>query len=133
MFALKLPVRFTLFLFLSLTIGFCTHLGILHMLELPLFENLIVLSYGINFVLAFIIFIVLYMLREKFKNAIGFLYMGGSLFKFLVFFLVFYGPYKADGKMLGLEFAAFFVPYGIALILETIFTAQMLKRIEYSK
>jgi hypothetical protein len=56
--------------------------------------------------------------------------MAGSLLKFLIFFIVFYPGYKADGEMDSLEFAAFFVPYAICLILETFFTSKMLHRLE---
>jgi len=54
--------------------------------------------------------------------------MAGSFLKFIVFFLVFYPPYKMDGNMDKLEFAAFFVPYVICLVLETVFTARMLQK-----
>lgn len=80
--------------------------------------------------MAALIFIGLYRFREKLRNQIGFLFMGGSLFKFLIFFILFYPSYKADGDMSSLEFAAFFVPYGLGLILETYFTSKMLNNLE---
>ncbi len=91
---------------------------------------MIVLSYVLNFFLALGIFYALFFLRKKLSNAIGFLFMGGSLLKFVVFFLVFYPVYKGDGKMQGIEFAAFFIPYATALVLETYFASKMLKNLE---
>ncbi|MGB5499834.1 MAG: DUF6168 family protein [Maribacter sp.] len=82
-----------------------------------------------NSILAATIFVVLYIFRGKLKNQIGFLFMGGSFLKFIFFFLLFYPAYKADGEMSRLEFAAFFIPYGISLIIETVFTAKMLKKL----
>jgi hypothetical protein len=86
------------------------------------------LSYFINMVLALAIFFTLYGLRNKYKNQIGFLYMGGSFLKFLVFFIVFYPGYRMDGDVTRSEFASFFVPYLICLVLETVYTAKILLR-----
>jgi len=130
MFKRSLPLQFVLSLILSLILALCIHLGVLYAKELPLFINLILWSYGINFLLAVIIFYLLYFYRRRFKDQIGFLYMAGSFLKFLVFFIVFYPFYKSDGKMDSLEFAAFFVPYTISLILETVFASKMLHRLE---
>jgi hypothetical protein len=122
----QLPVKVITILFVSLALSFGIHLLVLHYLELPLFENRIILSYVVNFVLAASIFYALFYFKEKLKNSIGFLFMGGSFLKFIVFFLLFYPLYKSDGDIQKIEFATFFVPYAIALILETYFTSKML-------
>ena len=126
---LNLPTKFIALLLLLLLLSFGVHLGILSLRNLPLFDNLIVLSYVVNAILAAVIFLLLYKFREKLKNQLGFLFMGGSLLKFVFFFLLFYPAYKSDGDMSGLEFAAFFVPYAISLFLETFFTSKMLKNL----
>jgi F0F1-type ATP synthase assembly protein I len=56
--------------------------------------------------------------------------MGGSFLKFIFFFLLFYPAYSSDGEMDKIEFAAFFAPYLLSLLIETIFMAQMLKELE---
>ena len=129
---LNLLTKFTLLLIVLLIFSFGAHLFVLSAKNLPLFENLIVRSYVINGILAVVIFGLLYRFREKLKNQIGFLFMGGSLIKFVFFFILFYPTYKSDGEMSSLEFAAFFVPYAIALFLETYFTSKMLKSLEES-
>jgi len=91
---------------------------------------MLLLSYVLNFILALAIFLSLYTLRKRFKNQIGFLYMGGSLLKFLIFFLVFYPGFRADGIVTKSEFAAFFIPYLLCLILETVYTAKMLNALK---
>jgi len=58
--------------------------------------------------------------------------MAGSLVKFVFFFIFFYPTYIRNGDMSGQEFAAFFVPYAIALFLETYFASKMLKILEES-
>ena len=122
-------VQFLIVLTLSLGFAFLLHITVLNAKGLPQFDNLIGLSYLVNSILAAIIFIALYIFRGKLKNQIGFLFMGGSFLKFIFFFLLFYPAYKMDGEMSRLEFAAFFIPYGISLVIETVFTAKMLKKL----
>jgi len=100
----------------SLVLGL--HLFILHSLSYPLWEDRILLSYIINFLLAFLILFTIFSLRNTFREQLGFIFMGGSLLKFLFFFLLFYPVYKADGEASGYEFAAFFVPYLTCLLIE---------------
>jgi len=109
-----------------LGLSFFLHTTFLQHKGLSKYGNLIVLSYGVNFVLAAAIYIGLHSFRNRIKNQIGFLFMAGSFLKFIVFFILFYPSYKADGTMATSEFAAFFVPYAICLIVETVFTAKML-------
>ena len=122
-------IQFLVLLVISLGITFFIHITFLSSKGLPQFDNLIALSYVVNCILAATIFVALYIFRVKLKNQIGFLFMGGSFLKFIFFFLLFYPAYKADGEMSRLEFAAFFIPYGISLIIETVFTAKMLKKL----
>lgn len=122
--------NFTVKAGIVLVIVFCIHLGVLHILDLPLFENKIIVSYVINFVLIIVIFGVLYLLREKYKNQLGFLFLAGSLLKFAVFFIVFYRFYKLDNTITKIEFAAFFVPYAIGLFLESVSLSKWLNKLE---
>jgi len=128
----NLLIQFLVLLTILLLTAFGLHTLILSSKGLPVYGNLIARSYVVNGLLAAIIFVLLYQFREKLKNQIGFLFMGGSLIKFLFFFLLFYPTYKRDGNMSGLEFAAFFVPYAVALFLETFYTSKMLKNLEAS-
>jgi len=68
---------------------------------------MIVLAYMLNVVLALIIFSALYWFRVKYRDQIGFLFLGGSMLKFLFFFIAFYPYYNADGNMESLEFTSF--------------------------
>lgn len=113
-----------------LGIALLIHTTILQSNGLPKYGDKIVLSYVVNFLLAAIIYIGLYSFRNKFKTQIGFIFMGGSFLKFILFFILFYPSYKMDGEMGTSEFAAFFVPYAICLVLETFFTAKMLQKMQ---
>ncbi len=123
-------VKFLVLLVSSLGIAFFIHTILLHNGGHPEYGQKIVLSYLINGVLAAVIFVSLYVYRNRLKNYIGFLFMAGSFLKFAFFFVLFYPVYKEDGDMSKLEFAAFFVPYGICLVLETVFTAKMLQKLD---
>lgn len=126
----KALAAFLLGAVLLMGVAFAIHLFILSKLNLPLFGNQIILCYVVNLVLAFVIFCVLFLLRYKLSSQIGFLFMGGSLLKFLVFFLLFYPSYLADGDMSRTEFAAFFIPYVLSLVWETVWVARILRNME---
>lgn len=97
---------------------------------LTLLGDLLPASYLVNWGLAFAIVWLLFAYRKKLRQQIGFLFIGGSLLKFAVFFAVFYPVFHADGTIERSEFASFFVPYMLALVLETLFTAKILQALE---
>jgi hypothetical protein len=116
-------------LLILILVSFFIHITILESKGYPIYGNKIILSYVINFLLAAGIFISLFLFKTRLKNYIGFLFMGGSLLKFLFFFVLFYPGYNADGIMDKLEFSAFFIPYSICLFLETFYMVRMLNRL----
>lgn len=113
-----------------LVAAFCIHISILSILQLSLLDNKIILSYIINLVLIISIFGILYLLKEKYKTQLGFLFLAGSLLKFAVFFIVFYPVFKLDGIVTKLEFASFFVPYITGLVIETISLSKWLNKLD---
>ena len=123
-------VLFSIILLSLLACAFFVHITILKAKELPEYDNLIVLSYCTNGFLAAAIYVLLFTFRERLKHQIGFLFMVGSFLKFVFFFILFYPVYNEDGEINKLEFAAFFVPYAISLVIETIFMAKMLKNLK---
>lgn len=114
----------------ALFLAFFLHLGVLYTLNYPLFENHIVLSYVINLILVLKVFGILYLLRYKYKGQLGFLFLAGSIIKFAIFFIVFHPRFKADGVITKLEFASFFVPYLVGLILETVSLSKWLNKLD---
>ena len=109
---------------------FAIHLFVLSKKELPLFNHKIVLAYLVNIVLAMLIFIVLYAVRNRMKDKIGALYVGGGILKFIFFFALFYPSYKADGTISRIEFFTFFVPYSLMLVLEVFSLSKWLNKME---
>jgi hypothetical protein len=121
-------LKFSLLLLALLLAALAMHLFILKGFGLPMWDNKILLAYSVNYILAVAIYGALYLLQEKMTSQLGFLYMGGSLLKFLFFFTLFYPSYKLDGEMSNAEFGAFFIPYAISLILETSGIIKFLKK-----
>lgn len=117
---------FCIRLLLILSIVFATHSTILYFLKLPLYENLIVFSYIINGVLAILIFLILDKLRVKYLDLLGFIYMGGSLLKFVIYFIFFNPTFKQDGSINNLEATSFLTPYIICLLVETYYLIKLL-------
>lgn len=110
--------------------GFAAHAGIRHLSGLSPTGDALLLSYGVNFVLAFAILAILYGLRFRARNQLGFLFIAGSLLKFAAFFLLLYPGFRADDHLARSEFLSFFVPYATALVLETYFAAALLRKLE---
>jgi hypothetical protein len=115
---------------LVLFITFGIHTLALKVFKLSPFDNNVILCYSVNYVLIIAVFGFLYLMRNKYKTQLGFLFLAGSLLKFVVFFMVFYPIFKEDGDMSKLEFASFFVPYGMGLFLETISLSKWLNKLE---
>lgn len=123
-------LSFTLKVTVVLAVAFCIHLVVLKALQLPVFSNRIVLCYVVNLVLVIIVFGALFLLKNKYKSQLGFLFLVGSFLKFAVFFIVFYPSFKEDNHMSKLEFAAFFVPYGLGLLVETFSLSKWLNKLD---
>ena len=129
MSAYKLPYSFYLSVSGLCLLVFGLHMAVQKLLHLPLLDHMVIPAYIWNAIMAMVIFSFLYLFRFKWKDQIGFIFIGSGLLKFVVFFIVFYPVYTADGKMETLEFSSFFVPYLICLFLETFFTAKMLNNL----
>lgn len=86
-------------------------------------------SYVLNAIMALIVFFGIYSFRNKYRDLLGFFFLGGSLLKFVLFFIFLYPSYISNGTLERLEFLVFFVPYGFALILETYFLVKLLNTV----
>jgi len=100
---------------LILLVEFVVHYFVLDSLGISLSANLTGQAYLFNLIAGVLIITVMLRLAATQKDYLGFVFMGGSLLKFLVFFLVFYPVYKEDDHISNQEFSSFFVPYLSAL------------------
>ena len=122
----KVVVNFFTQLIIGLILVFIVHTYVLKYKSLPIYNDKIILAYFINGLLAIAVFLVLFFLRKKQRDQLGFLFMFGSLLKFALFFIFFYPSYNADGETTRLEFMAFFIPYIFSLLIETMSLIRLL-------
>lgn len=113
-----------------LSTSFLLHIWFRAEQDQPAWGDMLPYSYLINLVLAYGIVVGLHLLRKRMKHQIGFLFIAGSLLKFLLFFIFFYPSFTSDNQISRSEFASFFIPYFLSLIIETYFTAVLLKNLE---
>jgi len=122
----KQIVDFCLKLALVLIVIFGIHIAFLYFLKIYIFGNLLIPSYFVNYFLAAAIFILLDKLKKKYSHILGFVFMIGSFFKFVVFFIFFYPNFKLDGIITYAETTSFLVPYFSCLIVETFYLIKLL-------
>lgn len=116
------------FWFILFTIGaYFVHLMGLNFHAIPPESVLLNDAYLLNSLLAITIIVIIYWLRKKYYSQIGFLFLGGSMLKFLCFFLWFSPVFNADGELSRAEFIGFFIPYLLSLIFETLAVSRLLK------
>ena len=111
--------RFVLILFSILAVAFIIHISIFSFLNYDLFATRIITSYVGNFALTVVIFAYIYKNRIKKTERLGFFFLGGSMIKFMLFFIFLNPFFMEDGLVSRLEFLSFFIPYSVALTVET--------------
>ncbi len=122
----KVVFNFFTLIIVGLLLVFYAHTYWLEYKSLSIYNNKIILAYILNGVLATTIFLLLFFLRKKQRDQLGFLFMFGSLLKFAFFFVFFYPSYNADNSISRLEFMAFFIPYVYSLLIETLSLIKLL-------
>ena len=123
-------LKFTIQITLIVGFVFLVHCLVQAILLLPLFQNQIIPAYIVNLLLAIATFIILIKLAKTRTKSLGFVFMGASFFKFLLFFILFYPSYKSDGLISKAEFSAFFIPYAISLLVEVLSLIKILNNSE---
>jgi hypothetical protein len=125
----KLIINCLIVVFVA-TIVFFIHVLINSSIHYAVEINDLIYSYSINVILACGVIILLFTLKKKLKDQLGFVFMGSSMLKFVVFFFLFYPQYNADGELTRLEFLTFFIPYAVCLITEMILLSKFLNSLD---
>ncbi|NND16570.1 MAG: hypothetical protein HKN89_09640 [Eudoraea sp.] len=123
-------LRFTLVLLSALIVIGGLHYSYFLLRDLPFSWVEFLYGYGINFVMALIVYASMLYLAKKKSTYLGFLFLTGSAFKFAIYFLLIDPVFRADGKLSFTEFFIFFIPYLICLTIETLAVIQLLKKID---
>ena len=67
-------------------------------------------------------------LQKAHAEKLGFVFLSGSGLKVLLFFLLIYPVFNADGDLSSMEFASFFIPYSLITVMETAALVRQLNR-----
>ncbi|MFK7755509.1 MAG: hypothetical protein AB8B53_01110 [Flavobacteriales bacterium] len=118
-------LKFALLMLVVLSLAFYIHSEVLANFLHTESQGL-VKAYTFNGLFTVAVFATLIYLKEKHNNIIGFLFIGGSFLKFILFFVSFYPVYSADEVITRVEFSEFFIPYLIALFLEVFMLIKVL-------
>jgi len=124
------PKYFLPIFILLIVLVFSLHIFILSIQNHSIFSDKIIESYLLNSFVAIIIYFMIYQFKDKFKNGLGFLFILGSLIKFLLFYALIYPSFKLDGNFSKYEFASFFIPYFTCLIYETLAVSTLLNSLK---
>jgi len=114
--------RFLLTSLILLSLSLYIHSGYVSSLD----ETTMFKSYGVNLILGIIVFVVIEFLKKSQTNSIGFIFLAGSMFKFLIYFVYIYPLLIESGELTKPKFFVFFIPYSICLIVEIIFLVRLM-------
>ena len=120
-------LRFFIALLLALLLSGALHASYFYANEMVLPFDALIICYGANFIMAAIVYAVLLLLAQRQSAYLGFFFLFGSAFKFIVYFLIIEPLLKQDGTLSYADFFLFFIPYLISLILETLAVINLLK------
>ncbi len=109
-----------------MVLSFVLHLVVLGAADFYLISKQILGCYLFNYIIAIATYLGLILFKDKLSSSLGFVFMGGSMVKFGLFFLLFYPSFNQDGDISRIEFASFFIPYAISLIVEVVFLVKTL-------
>lgn len=107
-----------------LSVSFYIHSGYVALED----KSILIQSYSANFILGIIVFVVIEIFKKKHTNIIGFIFLGGSLFKFLVYFLYILPILTSTGELTKFKFLVFYIPYFICLMLELLFLVLLMNK-----
>jgi hypothetical protein len=120
----------SLFILIVVSGIFLIHVLVNNVIEVQFTVGGLLYAYIINLILAFLVIYVLFILKKRLKDQLGFVFMVASLFKFVAFFILFYPKYNSDGDLSQLEFFTFFIPYAVCLTLECIVLSKILNGLD---
>jgi len=122
----KTLLHFLILLSFSMGVGFLIHTKVQDLMHVGSFEHHLVVNYIFNFLITCVITIMLIVFQHKKSNKLGFVFLYSSIFKFLLFFIIIKPNLILTEGIKGIEFANFFIPYGICAAIETIYLVRLL-------
>ena len=119
--------KFIFSLFIVLAITFGLHIWVTHEMNFSFSISKIGISYTINYFIAIAIFKLFSVFINRKSEIPGFIFLFGSLLKFVIYFLVLRPIISETESISKVEFSFFFIPYAICLIIEIYFLVNVLR------
>jgi hypothetical protein len=115
---IKSGATFTLILLIVLGTSYLVHGSILETIGHAALQVHLFPFYFMNIAVSLLTGVSIICLSQKKSEISGFVFMAGSLLKFALFFLLFYGEFSTIQDIRKVQFVSFYVPYSIGLIVE---------------
>ena len=115
---IKSGAIFTLILLAALGISYLVHGSILETIGHVALQVHLFPFYFMNISVSLLTGLSIIYLSQKKSEISGFVFMAGSLLKFALFFLLFYGEFSTIQDIRKVQFVSFYVPYAIGLVVE---------------
>ena len=90
-------------------------------------SNHLLPNYLFNFFFTLIFCGIVVLAYRRLAPHLGYAFLFSSMLKFLLFLTLLYPSYKLEFRLRSAEFAGFFVPYAVCLVLEVLFLVKRLK------
>jgi hypothetical protein len=119
--------KIVFYLLVLLLTSFAVHALSQQKLFNDLYANHLILSYSLQMILAVATYTLLMVLHKKHKDKLGFIYITGSILKFIIAYVVLRPVFNDDGQISRPEFLALFIPYLLALAFNTWAMQSLLK------
>jgi len=84
------------------------------------YHEILLNVYLMNAMAAILVFNLVYFFRKTHREYIGYYFLFGTALKFFLYFVFVLPVFKLDGQQSREEFFGFFIPYFLALVVETI-------------
>lgn len=123
----QIILRFTVGLFLLLGIAFPIHGYIQTLTGSTFLGNHLAEDYTFNALFALGFFTITEWRKKQLGAYLGYAFLFSSVLKFILFLTLLFPSYKIDNKLRSADFVAFFVPYALCLIYETLAMVKRLK------
>jgi hypothetical protein len=122
----KVVFRFLLVTLMSLILAFVVHWysSLSVGFKYDLYQ--LIFPYVLNYIMAFVIFLLIVKVQKINTDIVGYVFLFGSMFKFLVYFTTINPVLKTDGVLEKAKFFFFFIPYTICLVLEVLYLIKIL-------
>jgi hypothetical protein len=120
-------VRFTIGLLFLLGVAFPIHGYLQTLWGFHFFGNHLVEDYTFNALFALSFYSFIEWRKKNLGAYLGYAFLFSSVLKFILFLTILYPNYKIDNKLRSADFFAFFIPYAMCLIYETLAMVKRLK------